>query len=213
DEAAAAPPDVALTRPEGLAAGVARLLPHVDWDWGGLGRAPKFPSASTLELFLNMSRRACQFAGGDAPPARAAAMLRLTLEKMWRGGVYDHLRGGFARYSVDRYWRVPHFEKMLYDNAQLLPLYAEASALWQDDAWLWPVARDTLEYLRVEMRDPGGAFYAATDADSEGEEGKYFAWTPAQIAEVLQDDELTRLAVHTYGVTRAGSFEHGRSVL
>jgi uncharacterized protein YyaL (SSP411 family) len=132
---------------------------------------------------------------------------------MWRGGIYDHLRGGFARYSVDREWLVPHFEKMLYDNAQLLGLYAEASRVWPEHGSLREVVRDTIAYLVADMRDPGGAFYAATDADSEGVEGKFFCWTPTQLLTVLGDKTAADLVARVYGVTPAGNFEHGMSIL
>src|SRR5690606_35297721 len=138
-----------------------------------------------------------------------AKELLLTLEKMWRGGIYDHLRGGFARYTVDQKWLVPHFEKMLYDNAQLLGLYADASVRWPERGFLGQVVSESVAYLEADMRGPAGTFYAATDADSEGVESKYFCWTPAQLEQVLGDHEDAALIAHAYDVTARGNFEHG----
>jgi uncharacterized protein YyaL (SSP411 family) len=194
--------------PAELREAVTRVLTRFDPEWGGFGRAPKFPNVPVLELLLVGARVE---PGGPAGPA-----LLLTLEKMWRGGIYDHLRGGFARYSVDREWLIPHFEKMLYDNALLLGLYADASVQWPDPPFLRRVVEETAEYLLVDMRVAGqrgaGAFYSATDADSEGVEGKYFAWTPQQLIDALGEPTGRELA-EAYGVTAKGNFEHGMSVL
>ncbi len=200
---------VAIAAPNSLAEAARRLVDRVDEEWGGLGRAPKFPNPTALEIVLRVARGAA-----SAPLVqRCADALRLTLRKMYEGGLYDHLRGGFSRYSVDREWLVPHFEKMLYDNAQLLPLYAEAAVLWPDDRHLLSIVRDTFEYLVSDMRGPNGSFYAATDADSEGEEGKYFVWTPEEVQHVLPDASLAKLFCRVYDVTSRGNFEHGRSIL
>jgi uncharacterized protein YyaL (SSP411 family) len=180
-----------------------RLVNAIDPEWGGLGRAPKFPNVPSLRLMLGLARDGVA-AAGDA--------LRLTLEKMWRGGIYDHLRGGFARYSTDREWLIPHFEKMLYDNALLLELYAEASVLFPRDAHMRRVVEQTADYLMADMHREHGGFYSATDADSEGVEGKYFCWTPAQLEEVL-GEPLGRTFARAYGVTEQGNFEHGMSAL
>jgi uncharacterized protein YyaL (SSP411 family) len=180
-----------------------RLANAVDPEWGGLGRAPKFPNVPSLRLLLELSRDGV---------AAARDALRLTLEKMWRGGIYDHLRGGFARYSTDREWLIPHFEKMLYDNALLLELYAEASVLFPRDVYMRRVVEQTADYLVADMRSEHGGFYSATDADSEGVEGKYFCWTPAQLEELLCE-ALGRTFARAYGVTAEGNFEHGMSVL
>ncbi len=186
-----------------------RLLRRADDEWGGIGREPKFPNPTALEVFARVAR--------DPSPegiaADARAFLALTLRKMAAGGIYDHLRGGFARYGTDRRWLVPHFEKMLYDNAQLLPLYAEAAIAWPDERTFKDVVAETIAYLKADMRTDAGTFYAATDADSEGEEGKYFCWTPSQIAEVLGDDARARRFCAVYDVTDAGNFEHGWSIL
>ncbi len=182
-----------------------RLLARIDATWGGFGREPKFPNPTALEILAQLARGPAQ----QRLATEAGNALRLTLDKMYEGGMHDHLRGGFARYSTDRMWLVPHFEKMLYDNAQLLAVYAEAAAAWPEAEHLGRVAVSLVEYLCVEMRHPSGTFFAATDADSEGEEGKYFCWTPAEIDEVCGDDGP--LVREVYGVTEAGNFEVGNS--
>jgi uncharacterized protein len=199
--------DPPLDDPAAVPVAVARLLTRVDDTWGGFGHAPKFPNATALELFAMVARQ-----GGD-DANEAARALRLTLEKMAAGGIYDHLRGGFARYAVDRVWLVPHFEKMLYDNAQLLPLYAEASVAWPEVASFRRVTEETVDWLEHDMRSPDGLFYSAMDADSEGVEGKYYCWTPAEIREVLGDESLARTFCTVYGVDEGGNFEHGWSIL
>ncbi len=185
-----------------------RQLPKIDREWGGFGRQPKFPNPTSLEIFLQASR-----SPAIDVAAKSSEALLLTLTRMWRGGIHDHLRGGFARYSVDREWLVPHFEKMLYDNAQLLGLYAEASRVWPEHQFLRDVVQSTIAYLVADMRDASGAFYAATDADSEGVEGKFFCWTPAQLLAVLDDKPSADLFARVYDVTPAGNFEHGMSIL
>jgi uncharacterized protein YyaL (SSP411 family) len=187
---------------------IGRVLTRFDPEWGGFGRAPKFPNVPVLELLR---------VGAKLEPAGPAGpALLLTLEKMWRGGIYDHLRGGFARYSVDREWLIPHFEKMLYDNALLLGLYADASVQWPELRFLRRVVEETAAYLLADMRVEGqrgeGAFYSATDADSEGVEGKYFAWTPQQLIDAL-GEPLGRELAEAHGVTPQGNFEHGMSAL
>ncbi len=180
-----------------------RLLENVDPRNGGFGRAPKFPNPMNVALMLRAWRRG---GGGDLLSA-----VQLTLEKMARGGVYDQLGGGFHRYSVDESWSVPHFEKMLYDNAQLLHLYAEAQQIRPAELWR-KVVEETVDYLRREMTSPEGAFYATQDADSEGEEGRFFVWSPAQLDETLPP-ELAALARAHFNVTDVGNFEHARTVL
>jgi uncharacterized protein len=183
----------------------ARLLAGiVDSVHGGFGkRGPKFPNPMNLALMLRGWRRTKERPLLDG--------VLLTLEKMARGGIYDQLGGGFSRYSVDERWAVPHFEKMLYDNAQLLHLYAEAQQVEPRPLWK-KVVEETVDYLARELVSPEGGFYAAQDADSEGEEGKFFAWTPAQLAQVLGAADAKTAAAH-FGVTEDGNFEHGTSVL
>ena len=167
-----------------------------DADWGGFSRAPEIPSASNLEFLLMYAQRT-----GDQ---HALEMALHTCRRMWQGGMYDHLGGGFARYSVDAQWLVPHFEKMLYDNALLARLYTHAYQVSGDEAFA-EVVRQTLDYLEREMLDAGGGFYSAQDADSEGIEGKFFVWTTAELDEVLGDQ--APLARTLYRVTEAGNFE------
>ncbi len=170
--------------------------------YGGFGHAPKFPQPVNLSFLLRYAART-----GDA---HARDMVLHTLRRMARGGMYDQLGGGFHRYSVDERWLVPHFEKMLYDNAQLARLYVEA---WQvsGDGELRRVAEETFDYIVREMTDPAGAFYSSQDADSEGEEGKFFLWTPEELVALLGAADA-RLVAGYYEVTRTGNFE-GRNIL
>ena len=191
-----------------------RVLPRVDPRHGGFGGAPKFPNTMTQDLLLV---GAALDVGGAG--ARCADATLLTLQRMREGGIWDHLGGGFARYSTDAEWKVPHFEKMLYDNAQLLRLAVDAAGLVRlrggDDALrgtLLSVARDIRAYLLREMRSPEGFFYSAQDADSEGEEGRFFVWTAAQI-EGLVGPADAEVFCAIYDVSAEGNFEHGRSVL
>jgi uncharacterized protein YyaL (SSP411 family) len=176
---------------------------QVDWAHGGFGTAPKFPNPMNLSLLLRGYRHT-----GSGSLLSAAT---LALERMASGGLYDQLGGGFHRYSVDERWRVPHFEKMLYDNAQLLHLYAEIQQISPQPLWT-KVATETVEYLRREMTSPEGGFYATQDADSEGEEGKFFVWTPEEIDAALPK-ELAELVKAHFGVTEQGNFEGHATVL
>jgi uncharacterized protein YyaL (SSP411 family) len=171
-----------------------------DPDWGGFGHAPKFPRPAVLDHLLREARREPEVTG-----ALSLEVVNTTLEKMALGGIYDHVAGGFARYSTDHRWLVPHFEKMLYDNAQLARTYTEA---WQTGGreHFAEVAQDVLAWLDREMSAPGGGFYSATDADSEGEEGRFFLWTPEQIHAALPPDDA-RWVCETFDVTRDGNFE------
>ena len=170
---------------------------------GGLGQAPKFPQPMTWEAVLRVWRRT-----GDA---RALEMLRLTLTRMARGGMYDQLGGGFHRYSVDGQWLVPHFEKMLYDNAQLASLYLRAWLATGEGEYR-RITEETLDYVIGEMTHPAGGFYSAQDADSEGVEGKFFVWTPDEIRATLGDPGLARAALAYWGVDDGPNFE-GHSIL
>ena len=186
---------------------VAALAADYDTQRGGFGGAPKFPPSMVLEFLLRHSERP----GGAESGGRALAMVTGTAHPMARGGMYDQLGGGFARYSVDADWVVPHFEKMLYDNALLARVYAH---LWRrtGDPLARRVARETCAWMIRELRTPEGGFASALDADSEGEEGRFYTWTPAELTAVLGAAE-GRYAAETWGVTEAGTFEHGRSVL
>lgn len=186
-ELAAAP----ITR-EVVDAAVRTLAGEFDPVHAGFGGAPKFPPSMVLQLLWRYGER---------------DMLGATLEAMARGGIHDQLAGGFARYSVDRAWVVPHFEKMLYDNALLLRVYAE----WGTEMGVG-VAEGIAEFLLGELRTPEGGFASALDADSEGAEGTYYVWTPAQVAEVLGPEDGP-WAASLLSVTEAGTFEHGSSVL
>ena len=165
---------------------------------GGFGYAPKFPHPLEAKLLLRLSQR-------DPENGEALTMLRLTLDKMARGGMYDQIGGGFHRYSVDAVWLVPHFEKMLYDNALLPPVYTEAFLL-TGEAFYKRVACETLDCILKELTSSEGGFYSTLDADSEGEEGKFYVWSEAEIDAVL-GPELTRFAKAVYGVTAGGNFE------
>ena len=185
-----------------LTEATAKLLQYFDEQYGGFGDQPKFPQPMTLEFAMSQHRR-----GGEAEAMHVAEH---TLRQMAAGGIYDHLGGGFHRYSVDRVWLVPHFEKMLYDNAQLLRAYLHA---WQINGRREhrQVVEETVDYVLREMTAPEGGFYSAQDADSEGEEGKFFVWTAAEIEAVLGKEEADLLG-RAYGVTPAGNFE-GKTIL
>ncbi len=173
-----------------------------DATFGGFGRAPKFPQPMSLEFLLRTYRRK-----GDP---RALEMVEKTLQKMARGGIYDQLGGGFHRYSTDERWLVPHFEKMLYDNALLGRAYLHAYQV-TNQPFYRRIVEETLDYVLREMTAPSGGFYSTQDADSEGEEGKFFLWTPAEIETVLPPDDA-RLLMAFYDVTPGGNFE-GRNIL
>ncbi len=179
----------------------AMLHGQFDPSYGGFGRAPKFPQPMTFEFLLRYAQR--------TNTALAWEMLHKTLHAMAEGGMYDQLGGGFHRYSVDEQWLVPHFEKMLYDNALLARVYTEMFQA-TGEPFYRRIAEETLDYLVREMRHPDGGFYSTQDADSEGEEGKFFVWTPAELREVLHGDALVFAQV--YDVTERGNFE-GKNIL
>jgi hypothetical protein len=179
------------------------LAAKADPKHGGLGGAPKFPSSSTHDLLGRAGRLV--FGG----PAREAFLA--WAKAMAAGGIYDHVGGGFARYAVDAAWAVPHFEKMLYDNAQLLAIYGDAVAM-TGDADRGRVIPEIVAWLGRELSDPAGGLWSSLDADSEGEEGKFYVWTPASLRAALGAADAIQIA-HHYGVTDKGNFEHGQTVL
>ncbi len=186
-----------------LDAAARKLMSGMDRDNGGFGTAPKFPNPISLEFLLRHYAR--------SQDDEALELVCLSLRKMARGGIYDQVGGGFARYSVDARWLVPHFEKMLYDNAQLSRLYLYA---WQitGDGFFRSVAEEIYDYILREMTAPTGGFYSATDADSEGEEGKFFVWTIEEVREALSPlaERLPRaleIAIAYFGLSEAGNFE------
>ncbi|HUY30610.1 MAG TPA: thioredoxin domain-containing protein [Acidimicrobiales bacterium] len=181
---------------------VERVAQIADREHGGIGRAPKFPQAPILELLMR---------AGDLGHPEALALATAALDAMAAGGIYDHLGGGFARYSTDRAWLVPHFEKMLYDQAQLARAYCHAWQLTGRDDYR-QVLDETIAYVLRELRDPGGGIRSAQDADSDGEEGRFYTWTTAELADALGERD-GEAAARYYGVTDAGNFERGRSVL
>ena len=176
---------------------------NLDPEHGGFGGAPKFPHPTNLEQLLR-----CWVASlhTDTPDQPVENALRLTLQKMALGGLYDQLGGGFYRYSVDAEWQIPHFEKMLYDNGPLLALYAQAWQVTQDPLFR-RVAEETGAWIMREMQSPEGGYYATLDADSEGEEGKFYLWTQNQVRELLSTEEYVAFAV-CYGLEQAPNFEN-----
>jgi uncharacterized protein YyaL (SSP411 family) len=180
----------------------ANMKPGIDFKKGGANRAPKFPMPSNWEYLMQyyyLSKN------DDALKAVTA-----TLDNMASGGIYDHLGGGFARYSTDANWHVPHFEKMLYDNAQLVGLYSHAFQLTKNPLYKKTVY-ETLEFINRELTSSDGGFYSSLDADSDGEEGKYYVWTKDEIENILGTDAL--LFMEYYNITKAGNWEHGKNIL
>jgi uncharacterized protein YyaL (SSP411 family) len=173
-----------------------------DGQFGGFGRAPKFPNPKTIERLLRDWHRT---SGQIEPDLQALYMATLTLRRMGEGGINDQLGGGFSRYSVDEYWMIPHFEKMLYDNGALLAVYAEA-AVATGDSFYADIAARTADWAIREMRSPEGAFYSSYDADSEGHEGKFYVWDREEVRAALTEAEYTVFAAR-YGLDRTANFE------
>ncbi len=178
------------------------LRPAFDGRWGGFGGAPKFPQPMTLEFLLRQAVR-------GVPDA--LEMVTITLDRMAEGGIYDHLGGGFARYSVDGAWHVPHFEKMLYDNAQLVQLYTRAWLITRRERYR-RVAIETVEYLLREMQHPEGGFFSSQDADSEGVEGKFFTWNWDELVELAGEPAAAVFGADPEG-NWAGEDGRGTNVL
>ena len=197
---------------------VAQLGEQHDDEWGGFGNAPKFPQAMNLEALLrHLTTTGTNSSPENSRRSRAIEVVTTTLDAMASGGIYDHLGGGFARYSVDQSWLVPHFEKMLYDNALLARVYLHGWRVLGHRHWQL-VATETVEYVLRDLRHPDGGFFSAEDADSEGAEGTFYVWTPDQVREACadlghEDDGMSVEAVlEWYGVTEAGNFE-GSNIL
>ena len=170
---------------------------------GGFGNAPKFPQPSNLSMLLSYWHRTAD--------NQAIEMVEKTLDAMAAGGIYDHIGGGFHRYATDGQWLVPHFEKMLYDQALLSKVYLQAYQITKQERYA-QIAREIFDYVLRDMTDPTGGFYSAEDADSEGREGTFYLWDPEQTASVL-NEEQARLFNTCYGVTNEGNFEEGKTIL
>jgi uncharacterized protein len=192
-----APQQAQMPAESAIQAGIAQLVQAFDSDNGGFGGAPKFPNQPDWTLLLNIA------AGGDE---KARQMARLTLSRIADGGIYDHLGGGFCRYSVDAQWEIPHFEKMLYDNGQLLCLYADGWLLSGEPRWR-AVVEQTIDWMLREIAAPQGGFYSSLDADSEGEEGKFYVWSRQEVRSLLTDAEYA-VAERCWGLDGPPNFEH-----
>jgi uncharacterized protein YyaL (SSP411 family) len=177
------------------------LAQNFDREYGGFGAAPKFPHPTTIERMLRHWRNTASEA---EPDVEALYMAALTLARMAEGGLFDHVGGGFYRYSVDQYWQIPHFEKMLYDNGPLLAIYAQASIATGDPLFAY-AANATADWMLADMRDANGGFYATRDADSEGHEGLFYLWDPDEVRELLGDDY--DVFARRFGLDKAANFE------
>jgi uncharacterized protein YyaL (SSP411 family) len=178
-----------------------KIISYIDFENGGTRGAPKFPMPNIYELLLTYHFHTKDYQSLEA--------VNITLYKMANGGIYDHIGGGFARYSTDAMWKVPHFEKMLYDNAQLVSLYSNAYKIRKDELYK-KVVYETLEFIETKLTDNSGGFYSSLDADSEGKEGKYYVWKKEEINELLGD--RSELFCDYYSVTSIGNWE-GTNIL
>jgi len=197
-----AAPDEQMLTAEPLVKVRQQLADSFDYDFGGFGGAPKFPHPTTIDRILRTWRSS---ANDAEPDVDALFMATLTLTRMADGGIYDHVGGGFCRYSVDRYWQIPHFEKMLYDNGPLLAIYSQAF-LATGEKLFADTANQTADWMLGDMRSPEGNFYSSRDADSEGEEGKFYVWTPEEVAALLEPAQY-ELFAHKYGLDKDTNFE------
>jgi len=194
--------------PADLEQTVAQLITEFDTDFGGMQKAPKFPMPCLYAFLLHYSTITKNVHQKEA----IATHLHKTLIRMAQGGIYDQIGGGFARYSVDAEWFAPHFEKMLYDNAQLLSLYAQAYSQNPHPRYK-EVVYQTVAFIERELTSPEGGFYSSLDADSEGVEGKFYAWTEAQLTDLLPDEAEKAAFMAYYQCTPKGNWEHGYNIL
>ena len=182
----------------------AQFVMQLDSSYGGREGAPKFPMPNNYEFLLKYADEY-----GDVLAKR---MVKLTLDKMAYGGIYDQIGGGFARYSVDAIWKVPHFEKMLYDNTQLIGLYSQAYQYFKEPLYK-RVVEQSIAFVERELRSSEGGFYSALDADSEGEEGKFYIWSKEEIDQIIPDPKERELVTKFYSLTEEGNWEHGQNIL
>jgi len=183
-----------------LDAAIDTLTANFDRRYGGFGSAPKFPHPSNLDFLLNY-----YCLNQDNGNQNCLDMVQFSLQQMARGGIYDHLGGGFCRYSVDQQWMIPHFEKMLYDNGQLLTLYAKTLQV-NDDDFIKNIVQETADWIIRDMQSPSGGYYSSLDADSEGIEGKFYIWTPTEVMAILKADEF-KVFSNYYGLDGPANFE------
>ncbi|GAB4404126.1 MAG: thioredoxin domain-containing protein [Microscillaceae bacterium] len=184
------------------------LAPAFDHERGGMQKAPKFPMPSIYRFLLDYAHTTPKAANRQ----KALAHVEKTLQEMAWGGIYDQIGGGFARYSVDAHWFAPHFEKMLYDNGQLIGLYAQAYQVFQNPLFK-QVVYETIDFVNRELTSPEGGFYAALDADSEGVEGKFYTWTSEELESLFPDEAKRQLFAAYYHTTPEGNWEHGYNIL
>ncbi len=175
------------------------FLSNVDFEEGGRKGEPKFPMPNNYEFLLKYYHL--------TQDKKALEGVTTTLDKMAKGGIYDQIGGGFARYSVDGIWMVPHFEKMLYDNAQLISLYAKAYSVTKNPRYI-EVIDETVEFITRELKDANGGFYSSLDADSEGEEGKFYVWQKSEIDSILNDERKSNIVNEYYSIKKTGNWEH-----
>jgi hypothetical protein len=185
-----------------------KLIQHFDDRWGGFGSAPKFPHSFSIDLAMRCSSKSYK---GDQRSDDCEEVVRTTLDRMAYGGIHDQIGGGFARYSVDGQWLIPHFEKMLYDNALLCQTYLNGYVAFKRPYWA-TVARGIMDFVLRELRTEQGGFFSSLDADSEGEEGKFYVWTHDEILDTLGREDGNFFCT-VFGVTERGNFEHGCSAL
>ncbi len=186
-----------------------KILPLFDLNWGGFRGAPKFPQSLCLQICLQAAAKLKkQKDDKSANPLLEA--LYISLDRMAEGGIYDHLAGGFARYSTDDKWLVPHFEKMLYDNALLAEIYLDAFSFAKEDRWK-NTACETLDFIARELISDEGGFYSSLDADSEGSEGKFYVWEKSEIEKILGPDSQS--FCQFFGITEKGNFETNKNIL